>query len=52
MDPNVFPALAGMNQLADKIDDCLKCVPRARGDEPSYEGVDIVWVECSPRSRG
>ena len=51
-DPSVFPALAGMNRCLDGKNHRLRCVPRARGDEPMEGFTFHDTRQCSPRSRG
>ena len=48
----MFPTSVGMNRELLTIEDCERCVPHERGDEP--ELLDGTWKteECSPRAWG
>ncbi len=48
----MFPAPAGMNRGSYCLPKNVKCVPRARGDEPKPERPSYDLPKCSPRPRG
>ena len=48
----MFPTPVGMNRSIAETAFGRPCVPHARGDEPSFEGVNIVWVEVFPTPVG
>ena len=52
MTASVFPARAGMNQVRVNPDWTVGGVPRASGDEPSYNKDMTELYMCSPRERG
>ena len=52
MSASVFPARAGMSPVTGAVADFSCCVPRASGDEPPANYVEILRAECSPRERG
>ncbi len=49
---SVFPAPAGMNRGRERGARGGGRVPRARGDEPAWDGKRDAKHPCSPRPRG
>ena len=52
MEPDVFPARAGMSPAALSRRVGEEGVPRASGDEPAQGAGGVPSVMCSPRERG
>ena len=48
----MFPARAGMSLAANWESNCLSHVPRASGDEPFQQILQLAQERCSPRERG
>ena len=52
INPDVFPAHAGMNRGQQLLGGRRLCVPRTRGDEPVQARFDDGETLCSPHTRG
>ena len=48
----LFPACAGMNRNLQAGEECVRAVPRMRGDEPDDHMMDLTKYFCSPHARG
>ena len=48
----MLPTPTGMNRNPPRGEDSLADVPRARGDEPLFDGTTFRLKHCSPHLRG
>ena len=48
----VFPAGAGMIRPKEALGTSMLCVPRRRGDDPTFLEAQGWTTKCSPQARG